>query len=95
MGHVLGYGMILRADQQAASPDLAPMLAILSALAIARFVVGLRLTPMSGVVAAFAGALWAFLVPGWGLVPPSVAALTLILSARAIVRRSRGIVRLP
>ena len=85
MAAVLGYGV---------SPfpvhphgDLTPIVAILTGLLIARFVVGMRLTPMSAVFAAFGGALWAYLAQAWGLTLPSLVALIVVLSLRAVTRR--------
>jgi hypothetical protein len=62
--------------------DLTPLVAILTALVIARFVVGVRLSPPTAVGAAFVGALWAYLAQPLGLVIPSMAALLLVIVLR-------------
>ena len=84
MTSVLGYGVSVSPAPR--HLDLTPILAIIAAILIIRFVVGVRLTPMSSVLAAFAGALWAYLAQGWGFAVPSLAALVVTLSLRAAVR---------
>jgi len=87
---IVAYGVVLPPSD--VRPDFTPIVSMVVAICLARFVVGLRLTPMIAVLAAFAGSLWAALAEGLGIVPPSVAALALVLGLRGAVRRasSRG-----
>lgn len=85
MASVLAYGVSVAPYSR--HLDLTPITAIVVAILVARFVVGMRLTPLGAALAAFAGALWAYLAEGWGLVVPSLAALVITLSLRAVVRR--------
>ena len=72
-------------DPGAPHLDLTPLVSIVGAIVILRFVVGMRLSPMSLTMAAFGGALWAYLIAVWGLAPPSVAALFVVISLRLIL----------
>jgi len=87
---LLAYGMLM--PHSARHADATPLVAIVIAIVLARFVVGLPLTPLTGVLAAFGGSLWAALAQGIGIGPPSIAALLLVLGLRSAVRRvgSRG-----
>ncbi len=87
---LLAYGMLM--PHSPPHGDLTPLVSIVVAILLARFVVGLPLTPMTGVLAAFGGSLWAALAQGWGIEPPSVVALVFVLGLRSAVRRvgSRG-----
>jgi hypothetical protein len=87
MASILAYGMSVPPGPR--HLDLTPLTAIVTAILVARFLVGLRLSPPTVVGAAFAGALWAYLTEPWGLVVPSTAALLLIMFLRRI-RPSRG-----
>jgi hypothetical protein len=82
---LLAYGMLV--PRSARHADATPLVAIVVAILLARFVVGLPLTPMTGVLAAFGGSLWAALAQGWGIGPPSVVGLVLVLGLRSAVRR--------
>ena len=90
MAAIAAYGVVLPPSE--VHPDFTPIVSIIVAICVARFVVGLRLTPMMSVLAAFGGSLWAALAEGLGIMPPSVAALALVLGLRGAVRRaaSRG-----
>jgi hypothetical protein len=87
---LLAYGMLM--PHSPPHGDLTPLASIVVAILLARFFVGLPITPMTGVLAAFAGSLWAALAQGLGIEPPSIAALVLVLGLRSAVRRvgSRG-----
>jgi len=82
MSAVLAYGMSVAPGPR--HLDLTPLVAIVTAIVIARFLVGLRLTPPTVAGAAFAGALWAFLAEPWGLLAPSSLALLLIVVLRRV-----------
>jgi hypothetical protein len=82
---LLAYGMLM--PHSPPHGDLTPLVSIVVAILLARFVVGLPLTPMTGVLAAFGGSLWAALAQGWGIGPPSVVGLVLVLGLRGAVRR--------
>jgi len=62
--------------------DLTPLVAIVTAIVIARLLVGLRLSPPTAVGAAFAGALWAASGSTPGPRHPMMAALLLVLVLR-------------
>jgi len=87
---LLAYGTMM--PHSAPHGDLTPLVSIVVAILLARFVVRLPVTPMTGVLAAFAGSLWAALAQAWGIEPPSIVALVLVLGLRSAVRRvaSRG-----
>jgi hypothetical protein len=85
---LLAYGVSI--PPAARHLDLTPLLAIIGGIAIWRFVVGAPLTPLTGAIAAFSGALWAYLAEGWGLIPPSVAALLLVVLLRSIMPMAQG-----
>jgi hypothetical protein len=90
---LLAYGVSI--PPAARHLDLTPLLAIIGGILIARSVVGARLTPMTAVLAAFCGALWAYLAERWGLVPPSIAAFVLVCALRsASPRAGRGDARI-
>ena len=55
--------------------DLLPLVAALVALFILRFVIGARLTPVTGIVAATCGAAWAWAIAVWGIEMPTLAAV--------------------
>jgi hypothetical protein len=86
LGSVLAYGMSVQPGPR--HLDLTPLVAILAAIVIARFVVGLALSPPTIVGATFSGALWAYLAEPLGLAAPSVAAILLIVVLRGVRRRT-------
>jgi hypothetical protein len=61
---------------------------------LARTVVGMRLSPMTGVVAFVGGTLWAWSANGLGVVPAAALAVLLAILAGGI-RRRRGWQRVP
>jgi hypothetical protein len=82
MNSALAYGMSVPPGPR--HLDLTPLIAIVTAIVIARFLVGLKLTPPTVAGAAFVGALWAYLAEPWGLVTPSSLALLLIVVLRRV-----------
>jgi hypothetical protein len=85
MASVLGYGMWLP-SAGSTHGDFTPIASMLVAVLIARFVIGLRLTPMSIVAAAFAGALWAYLAERWGLPAATALGVLTVIVASVLVR---------
>lgn len=85
----IGYGVPFR-WRQGATFDPTSLLAIIAALLLVRYAVGVRLSPLSGTAAAFGGALWAHTAGGWGPGPPTVAALVILIALRAGSRRARA-----
>jgi hypothetical protein len=67
--------------------DFTPLLAMVAAVLVARFVVGVRLTLPVAVVAAAAGAAWAAAIPTFGTSVPTLAAIT----ATALLRCRVGV----
>jgi hypothetical protein len=61
---------------------------------LARAVVGMRLSPMTGVVAFAGGTLWAWSAHSFGIVPAAALAVLLTIVA-GLVRRRRGWQRIP
>jgi hypothetical protein len=88
MSTVLAYGMSVPPGPR--HLDLTPLMAIVTAIVIARFLVGLKLTPRTVASAAFVGALWAYLAEPWGLVAPSLLALLLIVVLRRVRLGGKG-----
>jgi hypothetical protein len=69
--------------------DFTPLLAMMAAILVARFVAGIRLGPVSTVLAAGVGAAWAGAIPQWGLAVPTLIVIVLVAATRAWVDRSR------
>jgi hypothetical protein len=77
----LGLGVSVR--WAAAGPaDFTPLLAMLAAVLVARFVIRLRLTVMSTVVAAGIGAAWAAALELWGFSAPTLMVILLVAILR-------------
>ncbi len=70
--------------------DFTPLLAILGAVLIARFVIGARMTIMTATVAAAGGAAWAAALPRWGITIPTLMAVLMISALRVLVGRARS-----
>jgi len=85
MSSLLAYGMSIQPGPR--HLDLTPVVAILAAILIVRFVIGLALTPPTLVGAAFAGALWAYLAEPLGVATPTLVAFLLIVVIRRIRRQ--------
>lgn len=88
---ILGYGVSGVPGERQVDP--LPLLGILAALAITRWVIGARLTPMNGVFAALAGASWSFAVESSGPLLPTFVACGLILVLRVIHHRQDDLLR--
>lgn len=58
--------------------DLTPLLAMIGAVLVLRFVIGLPLTLFLTILAAAAGAAWAAAVQSWGLALPTLAAVAAV-----------------
>jgi len=71
--------------------DFTPLVAMLGAILILRFVVGVRLTVMTTMLAITAGALWSYSAERWGIVVPTMSALVLIVSLRSSMAHSRSV----
>jgi hypothetical protein len=69
--------------------DFTPVLAILAAIIVARFVIRARLTLMTTFAAAAAGAAWAAALPQWGFTLPTLAAVLTVSALRLVVDRTR------
>ena len=69
--------------------DWTPLVAILAALLIARFVVRRPLTPVSGAFAVFCGALWAYAAQRWGHSVAAIGAVAVVLATSAAAGRMR------
>jgi hypothetical protein len=83
----LALGVSLRWAQPGPA-DFAPVLSMIAGVMIARFVVGIRLGPMSTVTAAGVGAAWAAAIPHWGVALPTLMAMALVAGARLWADRS-------
>ena len=70
--------------------DLTPLMAIVAAVLVMRFVLGVGVTMMTFMLAATAGALWAYAAQTWGLVWPSAVAVAGTALLQAPVRRAQG-----
>jgi len=75
---------------QAGPADFTPLISVLGAVLILRFVVGARLTVMTTMLAIFVGALWAYGIERWGMTLPSVVTLLLIARLRTTIGRARA-----
>ena len=71
----------------AGSADFTPLLAILGAVLIARFVIGARMTILTATFAAGGGAAWAAALPRWGFTVPTLMAVLAICVLRLWVGR--------
>lgn len=85
---MLGWGSPARWTY-GTTPDFTRILAMIAAVLILRFVIGLRLTVLSFTLALLAGALWAFAAELWGLALPTLAALLVMAALSVSVRRAR------
>lgn len=87
MAAPLALGVPLRwAD--AGPADVTPLLAILGAVLIARFVIGARLTILTVTLAAGAGAAWAAALTNWGFTIPTLMAVLVVSALRLWVGRA-------
>ncbi len=76
---ILALGVPIRwAD--AGPADFLPFIAMLAAVVIARFLLGVRMTVMTFVLSLAVGAAWASAVGRWGWTMPTLAAVMLMFS---------------
>lgn len=75
---------------RAGPADFTPLVSMLGAVFILRFVVGARLTVMTTTLAIFAGVLWAYGIQRWGIPFPTLLALLLIARLRTTIERTRS-----
>ena len=75
---------------RAGPADFTPLISVLGAVLILRFVVGARLTVMTTTLAIFAGAFWVFGIERWGITFPTVVTLLLITRLRTTIGRARA-----
>jgi hypothetical protein len=66
--------------------DLTPLLAMLIAVLVTRFVFGVRLGAVTTVAAAATGAAWAAAIPRFGLSVPTLLALVALTALRWVSR---------
>ena len=66
--------------------DFTPLLAMLVAVVVARFVFGVRLGAVTTVAAAATGAAWASTIPEFGLSVPTLLALVALTALRWVSR---------
>jgi hypothetical protein len=84
----LALGVSIRWAQPGPA-DFTPLLAMMAGVLVVRFVVGLRLGPITAVAAAGAGAAWAAAVPPWGIAVPTLAAIVAIAGLRVWADKTR------
>jgi hypothetical protein len=89
MTAALALGVSMRWAQPGPA-DFTPVLAIVAAILVARFVIGARLTMLTLVVAAAAGAAWAAAIPQWGFTAPTLAAVLAVSALRVWIDRARS-----
>jgi hypothetical protein len=66
--------------------DFTPLLAMLIAVVVARFVFGVRLGAVTTVAAAATGAAWAAAIPRFGISAPTLVALVALTALRWVAR---------
>jgi hypothetical protein len=85
----LGLGVSIRwADPGPA--DFTPLLAMVAAVLVVRFVIGLRLGALTTVSAVAGGAAWAAAIPRWGLVIPTLIVVIAVAALRLWAGRPRA-----
>ena len=70
--------------------DVVPLLAVIGAVLVTRFVIGTRLTPVTFILAVTAGSAWAWAIAVWGIEPPTLAAVVAIAVLSRSVERARA-----
>jgi hypothetical protein len=85
---LLALGVSIR-WAEAGPADFTPLLSMMAAVLVVRFVVGLRLGPITAVAAAGAGAAWAAAVPPWGIALPTLVVIVATAGLRAWADRTR------
>lgn len=69
---------------------MVPLLAVVVAVLITRFVIGARLTPVTFILAATCGSAWAWAIAVWGVELPTLAAVLTIAVLTRTVERFRA-----
>jgi hypothetical protein len=82
----LALGVSIRWAQPGPA-DFTPLVAMVAGVLMARFVIGLRLTVMTTVVAAGAGAGWAAAIEMWGVGGPTLVVMAAVAVLRGVVDR--------
>jgi uncharacterized membrane protein YdjX (TVP38/TMEM64 family) len=80
---LLALGVSIRWAQPGPA-DFTPVVAMLAGVLVARFVIGLRLTVVTTVAAAAAGAGWAAAVATWGFSVPTLVLIAAVAVLRAV-----------
>jgi hypothetical protein len=70
--------------------DWQPLLMVLVALFLVRFLIGLSVTWSTATVSLAAGSAWGWSIDAWGVLPPTVVAMTLAITASLVVDRTQG-----
>jgi hypothetical protein len=70
--------------------DLAPLLSMIAAVVIARFLLGVRMTALTFALCLAIGAAWSSAVSRWGWTIPSLAATVLMLGASVWIETRRA-----
>ncbi len=84
MGTILPYGVNVGIAEP--DPGLTLVVALPAGVLVVRYFVGLRFSPMVAVFGCLGGALWAYMVPGWGPAVTTLVAVITLLAARAVAR---------
>jgi len=85
MFHVLALGVAIPWARSGPA-DFTPVLAVILAAVVIRFVLGFRLTLLPVSLAVLSGTLWAAATPHWGVTLPTLAALAGV-GVLSVVRR--------
>jgi hypothetical protein len=88
MTGILGLGVSIQWTRSG-SPDMTPLLAMIAAILVARFVIRLPLTGLRTLGAAAAGAAWAAAVGTWGFTLPTLCAVATVALLSATAARTR------
>jgi hypothetical protein len=70
--------------------DVVPLLAVVAAVLVTRFVIGARLTPVTFILAATYGSAWAWAIAVWGIELPTFAAVLTTAVLTRTVDRARA-----
>jgi hypothetical protein len=70
--------------------DVVPLIAAIAAVLITRFMIGLRLTPVTFILAVTGGSAWAWGIAVWGLELPTLIALVIVVLVGLWTRPARA-----
>ncbi|HEX2025303.1 MAG TPA: hypothetical protein VHH92_02800 [Actinomycetota bacterium] len=70
--------------------DVVPLLASVAAVLITRFVIGVRLTPVTVILAVTGGSAWAWAIAVWGIELPTLIAIVVVLLAKLMAAPARA-----